>query len=132
MGATRMTLRCLIVDDSSEFLAAARLLLEQQGLDIVGVASSPSQARSAAIRLRPDVTLVDVNLGADDGFALASDLAGPKGAGGTIILISTHGEEEYAELVAASPAAGFLEKPELSVDAIARLVESPIDLQPRR
>jgi hypothetical protein len=35
-----------------------------------------------------------------------------------VILISTHAEQDYAELIAASPAIGFLSKTALSADAI--------------
>jgi hypothetical protein len=37
-------------------------------------------------------------------------------------LISTRGEDEYADMVAASPAVGFLSKSQLSAGALRRLV----------
>jgi hypothetical protein len=40
-------------------------------------------------------------------------------------LISTHAEEDYAELIAASPAAGFLLKTKLSAGAIDDLLGLP-------
>jgi hypothetical protein len=40
-----------------------------------------------------------------------------------VILISTHAEADFADLIAASPAAGFLPKSELSLDAIARILD---------
>jgi two-component system, NarL family, nitrate/nitrite response regulator NarL len=39
-----------------------------------------------------------------------------------VILISTHAEADLADLIAASPAAGFLPKAELSAKAIRRIV----------
>jgi hypothetical protein len=39
-----------------------------------------------------------------------------------VILISTHAEEEVADLIAASPAAGFVPKAELSASPIRRIV----------
>jgi hypothetical protein len=39
-----------------------------------------------------------------------------------VILISTHAEQDYAELIAASPAIGFLPKTALSADAIQGLL----------
>jgi hypothetical protein len=39
-----------------------------------------------------------------------------------VILISTHAEDDFAELIADSPAAGFISKSELSADAIHRLL----------
>ena len=45
------------------------------------------------------------------------------GAEATVILISTRAEDDVAELVTESPAAGFLPKAELSATAIRRLVD---------
>jgi hypothetical protein len=39
-----------------------------------------------------------------------------------VILISTHAEQDYAELIAASPAVGFLAKTALSAAAIGELL----------
>ena len=118
-----VALRCLIVDDSEEFLASARRLLSVQGLDIVGVATSAEEALQLASHLHPEVVLVDVHLGADDGLALARELPGTIPAA-QLVLISTHPLEDLVELLAGVPAAGFLSKSELSAEAIVDLVES--------
>jgi DNA-binding NarL/FixJ family response regulator len=112
-----MALRCLIVDDSGWVLAAARLLLEQQGVTVVGVASSAGRALELVHELRPDVTLIDVDLGGESGFELARQL---EGAGA--ILTSTRAAHDYGDLIDASPALGFLPKAELSADAIRALL----------
>jgi CheY-like chemotaxis protein len=116
-------LRCLIVDDSPRFLDAARGLLERQGVIVVGVASNSAEALQRADELRPDVTLLDIDLGGESGLELARRLhgqAGPPPA--PVILISTHAEQDYAELIAASPAIGFLPKTALSAEAIRGLL----------
>jgi DNA-binding NarL/FixJ family response regulator len=118
-------LRCLIVDDSPEFLDAARRLLQQEGIDVAGVASASEDAFRLADELRPDVTLVDIDLGGQDGLAVARQLAEQAGRhAGKVILISTHAEDEFAELIEASPAIGFISKSALSADAIGRLVNA--------
>jgi DNA-binding NarL/FixJ family response regulator len=118
-----MTLRLLIVDDSARFLQAARGLLERQGLMVVGVASNGSQALRQAQALRPDVTLVDIDLGGESGFALTRRLHQEAGLEpGRVILISTHDPDDYAELITASPAVGFLSKSDLSATAILDLL----------
>ena len=118
-----MRLRCLIVDDSPEFLAAARRLLEQEGIAVVGTASSGDDAVDRAGELRPDVTLVDIDLGRESGFAVARRLAEHDEArAGRLILISTHAEDEFVEFIEASPAIGFISKATLSADGIERLV----------
>ena len=111
-------MRCLIVDDNRCFLEAARTLLEREGLTIAGVASTSADAFREIETLRPDVVLVDVSLGEESGFELARRLVGDHAHPATVILISTRSEAELADLVALSPAAGFLSKSELSADAI--------------
>jgi CheY-like chemotaxis protein len=116
-------MRCLIVDDSPRFLDAARGLLERQGVTVVGVASTSAEALKRTTELRPDVTLVDIDLGGESGLELARRLYGQAGrVPPPVILISTHAEQDYAELIAASPAIGFLAKTALSADAIGDLL----------
>lgn len=110
-------LSCLLVDDSPRFLAAARAILQQQGLRVLGVASTGAEAQQAVRRLHPDVVLLDVDLGGESGFEVAGRLAGTT----TVILMSVRGPEGYAELVATAPVAGFLAKSALSADAVYRL-----------
>jgi DNA-binding NarL/FixJ family response regulator len=117
-----MSLRCLIVDDSPRFLGAAREHLRREGVEVVGVASTVGQALRQADRLRPDVALVDIDLAGESGFELARRLRSADGAVAAVILISTHAEDDYAELIAASPAAGFLPKAALSAGAIRDLL----------
>ena len=116
-----MALRCLIVDDSESFLAAARDLLERGGLIIEGVASTSAEALERAAASRPDVVLVDIFLGEESGFDLARRLVEQDGSRSTVILISTHSEADLADLIAASPAAGFVPKAELSAAAVKQL-----------
>src|SRR3954449_9323783 len=118
--ADGMQVRCLIVDDNPRFLRAARTLLEREGLTIVGVATSSTEALREIAALRPDV--VDVSLGDESGLELARRLD-DEAAGADIILISSRSETDLAELVAQSPAAGFLSKSELSASAIRGLVD---------
>jgi CheY-like chemotaxis protein len=67
-------LRCLIVDDSPRVQDAARGLLERQGITVVGVASSSAEALQRAQELRPDVLLLDIDLGGESGLELARRL----------------------------------------------------------
>jgi DNA-binding NarL/FixJ family response regulator len=120
-----MTLRCLIVDDSPRFLDAARRLLERQGIMVVGAASTIAEALQQATQLRPDIALLDIHLGGESGFDLARRLSREATLACTrMILISTHAEQDYTDLIAASPVVGFLPKSALSVDAIRALIAS--------
>lgn len=119
-----MGLRCVIVDDNRGFLRAARRLLEQEGLRIVGTASNSREAVRCAAELRPDVTLLDIDLHGESGFDLAWQLArDPELRPGVLIFVSAQAEEDVADLVETSPAVGFLEKTSLSAASIERLVQ---------
>jgi DNA-binding NarL/FixJ family response regulator len=119
-----MPIRCLIVDDNRPYLEAARVLLEREGLTVAGVATTGKEAFRQAKALHPDVVLVDISLGEENGFDLARELVEDGvGADVTVIMISTRAEEDVADLLAESPAAGFVPKAELSAAAILRLVD---------
>jgi DNA-binding NarL/FixJ family response regulator len=69
--------------------------------------------------LRPDVAVVDIRLGTENGFDLARDLTT---RGITVIMTSTSAEADYADLIAESPVAGFLAKADLSAAGIWRIL----------
>ncbi|MEV6859497.1 response regulator [Streptosporangium subroseum] len=118
-----MAIRCVIVDDSDHFRVAARELLEREGIRVVGLASTTADALQRVSESRPDVTLVDIDLGEESGFDLARQLAD---AGHTdppnVILISTYTEKDLRELIAVSPAIAFLPKSSLSGTAIREIL----------
>ena len=112
--------RCVIVDDNPSVIAAARGLLERDGITIAGVASNAADGVRTVEELRPDVALVDIDLGGESGFELAARLAPT-----TVILISTHAAGDYVDLVETSPAAGFLAKSDLSASAVRAILSAP-------
>jgi DNA-binding NarL/FixJ family response regulator len=116
-----VALRCLIADDSREFLVSAARLLESQGMRVIAHASTSAAALHLAETLLPDVALVDVELGAEDGLELARQLA-ERAPTVPVILISTHEPAELADLVAKTPAVGFLPKDVLGLTAILGLL----------
>lgn len=126
MPSTLQPLRCVIVDDSPAFVHAAAHFLGQQGVDIVGAASTIAEALSCVERLKPDVTVVDIHLGDESGFDLADQLADGQ-VRSPVILTSTHAEAEFADMIAASAALGFVPKLGLSADSVRRLLDAAID-----
>jgi two-component system, NarL family, nitrate/nitrite response regulator NarL len=117
-----MMLRSLIVDDSKPFLASARRLLESQGVEIVGIATSGGEALDLAAALSPDLALVDVELGEEDGIALAGELRSRSPAT-RVVLISTYDRDEMQDLISTSAAVGFLPKSRLSGNAVRALLD---------
>jgi DNA-binding NarL/FixJ family response regulator len=112
-----MSLRCLIVDDNVLFGDEARGLLEQDGVSVVGFATSGEEAVRLANEVLPDLALVDLSLGTESGFDVARRLVGIK-----VILISTYDEQEFSGPIAASPAVGFIAKTQLSAERIRELL----------
>ena len=107
------------MDDSTPFLDVASKLLERQGLSVVGVASTSAEALARVRELEPDVTIADVDLGGESGFDLAWQLAAASdGLTTSTVLTSTRSESDFADLVAVTPALGFVSKDRLSADAI--------------
>jgi CheY-like chemotaxis protein len=123
-----MSLRCLIVDDSPHFLAAAQELLEREGVAVVGVASTADEALRQVRSAAPDVILVDVDLGRESGFDLARRFARARPVDhARVILISTYAREDLEELLSTVPTVAFLPKAQLSAGAIRRIVDEPGD-----
>jgi DNA-binding NarL/FixJ family response regulator len=118
-------MRCLIVDDSADFRDAASAMLERAGISVVGKASNSAEALGYYEDLHPDVALVDIDLGGEDGFALAEllDRVSAASTALAVILVSTYAESDLEEMINASPAVGFLQKFSLSPDAIRELAE---------
>lgn len=116
-----MTLSCLIIDDSEKFLASATRLLSLQGVSVIGRASTGDEALRLAAALRPDVTLLDVELGDEDGIEVARRLTSG-GLSAMVILISLRDRNELTELIAGSGAIGFLRKDALDAQAVADLI----------
>ncbi|MFI5913601.1 response regulator transcription factor [Dactylosporangium sp. NPDC051541] len=112
-------IRCVIVDDSERFRASARRLLAEQGIAVVATAADSRQALRAVQEQDPDVVLVDVGLGTESGFELAARIRDR-----AVIMVSSLAREDLAELLADSPAIGYLPKDQLSGGAITGLLRT--------
>ena len=117
-----MALRALIVDDDIEFLATARLLLQRGGLEVVGVASTGSEALRLNQEQKPDVILVDINLGQESGFDLTERLTEATPNPSPVVLVSLYAEEDVVDLLDVSSARGFISKAQLSAEAIIGII----------
>lgn len=111
----------LIVDDHARFRRAARAMLQADGFDVVGEASDGEGAIREALRLRPAVLLLDIQLPGVDGFAVAQRVAA-EAADTTVILVSSREARDYGGRVERSGTAGFISKVELSGAAIRALL----------
>jgi len=117
----------LVVDDHEGFRAFARLILESAGFTVTEAATG-AEAASAAAATSPQLVLLDIQLPDTDGFEVARRLTAAQGQPGqqgrpaqpgpVIVLTSTREASDYGGRIAASPAAGFLPKDQLSARAL--------------
>jgi CheY-like chemotaxis protein len=115
--------RCLIVDDSPTFCVAVTGMLEAAGMSVVATASTLAAAVEAARVHRPDLILVDIDLGGESGFDVVEALTAlPSDVPPDIVLVSTHDQDDFAEMVEASSAIGFLQKFGLSAELVLETV----------
>jgi CheY-like chemotaxis protein len=113
----------LIVDDHDGFRRLARGMLEAAGFTVAEAATG-AEATQAVRTVRPGLVLLDIGLPDFDGFEVARRLAAvPAGdPAPVVVLTSTRDARDYGARIAASPAAGFLPKDELSGAALRRFL----------
>src|SRR3990167_8532762 len=63
-----------LVDDHQIMREGLRALLEAKGHKVVGESADPTEALADLLRLRPEVLLLDLNLGWRSGFELLAEL----------------------------------------------------------
>ena len=80
-------LEILIVEDNAAVASAMRSLLEEVGMQVVGVAASVSEADALCSSRPPQIAVVDVQLGCDMAFGLIDRL---RRAGAAVLVISGH------------------------------------------
>jgi DNA-binding NarL/FixJ family response regulator len=111
----------LIVDDHPSFCAVAKTVLEAEGFAVVGTAQTGETAVAEALRLAPDVVLLDVHLPDMTGFDVAARLR-EAGSPTAIVLTSSRDVGHFGPMIEESGARGFVEKTALSGDAVRALV----------
>lgn len=105
-------MRVLIVDDSCHFRAAARLLLERRGYDVIGEVASADGAVDAVARLEPDAVLLDVLLPDGSGFGVCATITATDPAP-AVLLVSSEDFGTCFSLAEQCGARGFVLKSRL-------------------
>jgi len=103
-------IRVLIADDQALIRVGFRLVLEaEDDLEVVGEAGDGREAADLAVRLRPDVVLMDVRMPVLDGIAATAEIA--RLAPDTrVLVLTTFDLDEYAFGALEAGASGFLLK----------------------
>lgn len=118
-------LRVMLVDDHALVRSAVRGALEAADIEVVAEASSAEAAFDAALRTRPDVILLDVDMPGMTGLQLIRELR-PRLPQTQIVVLSVSGDESTVLEAMRHGAAGYLTK-DLGPEALQRAVRGVRD-----
>jgi two-component system nitrate/nitrite response regulator NarL len=97
---TASCLRVLLVDDHAVVRAGLRLLLENHaGYAVVGEAGSRAEALAQAAGTRPDVVLLDLDLGGDNALDFLKELQDAVGSARILILTGIRDPEMHRRAI---------------------------------
>jgi pilus assembly protein CpaE len=104
-------IRVLVVDDIPETRDhLTKLLGFESDIDVVGAAASGREALEMAVRLHPDVVLMDINMPDMDGITATEQLSSSAPAA-AVVMMSVQGEADYLRRSMLAGAREFLVKP---------------------
>ncbi len=118
-----MSVRIVLADDQPIVRAGFRMLLDSEpDLEVVGTASDGREAVDQALRLRPDVVLMDVQMPRLDGVEATRRItAAPVDPPIRVLVLTTFDLDEYVFAAVRAGASGFVLKtiaPDELVDAV--------------
>ena len=128
-----MSIRLLIVDDHAVVRSGLKMMLEnEQDVEIIGEASSASEAMEAARRLKPNVILMDIGLPDLSGIDATRQIK-QSTPDVSIVALTIHEDEEYFFKMLEAGASGYVPKraaPEELLTAIRAAATGQVYLYP--
>ena len=128
-----MSIRLLLVDDHAVVRSGLRMLLEnERDVEIVGEASSASEAMEAAMRLKPNVILMDIGLPDLSGIDATREIK-KRVSDVSVVALTIHEDEEYFFKMLEAGASGYVPKraaPEELITAIRAAAGGEVYLYP--
>ncbi len=121
----------IIIDDHPLFSRGLSQLIETQKIyKVIGMAKNRVEAVSMVDKLKPNLAIVDLNLGQEDGLELIKDILviQPKTK---VLVLSMHDERFYAERALKAGAKGYIMKAEAEnqvINAIQTVMNNEIYL----
>lgn len=129
--------RVYLVEDHQIMRDGLRALLEARGHTVVGESADPTQALSDLLRLRPEVLLLDLNLGGRSGLELQAELQHRRLPVRSVVLTMSAQPHQVAEalqlgasayVLKGSPASELMQAIELAVQGRKYLGANVADL----
>jgi two-component system cell cycle sensor histidine kinase/response regulator CckA len=103
-------LRVLVVEDEALIAEELRERLTGLGATVVGAVDTAEVAVETAIRMRPDIVLMDIRLGGNgDGITAANDIR--QAIGAPVVFLTAHSDRATLERAKGSEPFGYLLKP---------------------
>ena len=130
-GRALSAIRVLIVDDHPAVRHGLALLLEPEGVVVCAEADNCAEALACARKQMPDLVLVDLSLGEEDGLLLVAELAA---RGVRALVYSMHEDGRHVEGAFAAGALGYVTKREVHrvlVTAMHEVAEGRRFVSPR-
>ncbi len=116
-------IRVLLADDQALIRSGIRALLDaEDGIEVIGEAADGQQAIALAVRHRPDIALVDIQMPVLDGIeATRQIVADQRLAGVRVVILTNYGLDEHIFRALRAGASGFLLKDTQPADLLQAL-----------
>jgi DNA-binding NarL/FixJ family response regulator len=128
-----MTIRVLVTDDQSMVRAGLRMLLSgEPDIEVVAEAGNGLEAIAEAVRLHPDVVLMDIRMPEVDGIEATRQILAAD-ASARVLVLTTFDLDEYVVQALGAGASGFVLKddpPEQLIAAVRTVAAGDALLSP--
>lgn len=102
-------MKVLLVDDHALIRSGVATALAQKNFEVVAEASSVSQGLAMLNTHKPELTLIDINLGSGSGIDLIKQ-AKKDGTSSKFVVLTMHDDNQTLELAKAAGAVAFITK----------------------
>ena len=115
-------MKVLLVDDHALIRSGVAAALAQKNFEVVAEASSVSQGLAMLNTHKPEITLIDINLGSGSGIDLIKQ-AKKDGASSKFVVLTMHDDNQTLEFAKAAGAVAFITK-SAPTDRLLEVVQS--------
>jgi DNA-binding NarL/FixJ family response regulator len=115
-------MKVLLVDDHALIRSGVAAAIAQKNFEVVAEASSVSQGLAMLNTHKPEITLIDINLGSGSGIDLIKQ-AKKDGTSSKFVVLTMHDDNQTLELAKAAGAVAFITK-SAPTDRLLEVVQS--------